>query len=264
MKKRISLLVLVMFATMLFSNIAIASTEVIDESNLNSIAASEEENAKMAKRAKQKEKDLQIWLTKYYEETKKNNLKNGEVNALAINTTYHNAGTPVCKQETTYWCGPASGQAALKVRSKTATQTQIATESGTTTSGTVSVKLADAINYFLGTTYYVAIDETTQIGIYQKLTALSYPKYAQIPLLKTKYLVYYNNKDLRHYSPTKDFTAAYNGTDPSSYNYDYSKATLADVNYNSTYGGYHTVAFNELYQAVKNSYIAGGNKNFIY
>lgn len=235
---------------------------IVDESTLNSsvIATPEAEEAN-DKLAKDKEKQMKKVLAEIIEKEKKENRSKDLITALG--SSYYNVNTPVCTQETSYWCGPASVQAVLQPHYIYQTQADIAARSGTTTAGSNSVMLANTANYYIGGSWsYVAVDVTTKSSLYEKLKTDMYLGWAPIPLLKTKYLTYYGGRDLRHFSPTRNFTAAYYGTDPSAYDYNNSTVTLSDVNYNPSYGGIHTVTFNELYNAVY--YALGANRNFIY
>ena len=262
MKKMLAILLALLLALTTFATAFAQEQIIVDESTLNnSVTATPDAEAANDKLVKVKEKEMKKLLAEIIEKEKKEIRSKDMVTALG--STYYNVNTPVCTQETSYWCGPASVQAVLQPHYIYQTQTDIAQRSGTTEAGSNSVNLANTANYYIGDSwYYVAVDVTTKSSLYEKLKTDMYLGWAPIPLFKTQYLAYYGGRDLRHYSPTRDFTAAYYGSDPSAYDYNNSSVTLSDVNYNPSYGGIHTVTFNELYNAVNAAY--GANKNFIY
>ncbi len=262
MKKLVAILLVLLLTLTTFATAFAQEQLVVDESTLNSrVTATPEAEAANDKLAKVKEKEMKKVLAEIIKKEKEQIRSKGEVTALG--STYYNVNTPVCPQETTYWCGPASVQAVLQPHYIYQTQADIAARSGTDQSGSNSVNLANTANYYIGGSwYYVAVDVTTKSSLYEKLKTDMYLGWAPIPLFKTEYLDYYGGRAYRHYSPTRDFAAAYYGSDPSAYDYNNSSVTLSDVHYNPSYGGIHTVSFNDLYNAVNAAY--GANKNFIY
>lgn len=149
-------------------------------------------------------------------------------------------------QETTYWCGPASARQTLsyhKVKSGSSTslpsQTTLASKAGTTTDGSSTSGLRNALNYYssiynFSSDLYVVGDISSYSNPVGTLETrikndLKYATNAPILLVQTLYLPRYNGKSIRHYNTV------------SGYSYEYASGNkeirMVDPHYSSTYQG---------------------------
>ena len=199
-----------------------------------------------------------------------NILSNPEGEFYTINVTIN-------MQEKGYWCGPASARQSLsfhKSKSESSillpSQQTLASKIGTTTDGSSTTGIANALNSYKDTysfdSLYVAAD----------ISNLSNPLYtfetrikndlknqtnAPILLVETQYLTYYKGKQLRHYVTVSG--------------YSYEKATgkkmirIVDPNYDTNYYGTHWEALgstkeNGVFRAVYNADLNGSNMAMAY
>lgn len=150
------------------------------------------------------------------EELKKKN--SGETGIF--NDVYYSISVTNYMQETSYWCGPASARQTLsfhKSNSGSSTtlpsQTTLANKIGTTTAGSTSSGIKNALNEYASTfsfSSYAAGDVTNTTN--PSATFESRIKYAlqnrtgaPITLIETKYLDRYNGTALRPYSTVSGY-----------------------------------------------------------
>ncbi|MBE0448729.1 MAG: C39 family peptidase [Actinobacteria bacterium] len=175
-------------------------------------------------------------------------------------------------QEKSNWCGPACARQTLswhKLVSGSSTalpsQSTLASQIGTNSSGSSTAKIADALNLYKTTysipDYYIASDiagysnptETFRIRIFTDITS-STTNLAPIVLLATQYLPRYNGASYRHYNTIDGY-------------YDRSpiKMNTVDPHYDSRYSGHHwdpmgSTTVNGVCRAVYKADLAGTNK----
>lgn len=181
-------------------------------------------------------------------------------------------------QETGYWCGPASVRQSLsyhKTKSGSATalpsQTTLASKAGTTTDGSTTTGLRNALNAYQSTygfsaNPYVVADvtnttnplstfETRVKGVLRNNTN------APIVLVETQYIPRYAGKALRHYVTV------------SSYAYEYATGAkdlkTVDPNYMTAYYGAYwdpmgSTTANGVFRAVYNADLHGSNYAMTY
>lgn len=140
-----------------------------------------------------------------------------EVGAQALNS-YGLVTRPVSnfKQEKTYWCGPACARQSLsfhKTHSKSSTalpsQTTLASAIGTTTDGSSTSKMVQALNSYdgrFGKVWYLASDITDTANPYHTfvnrigtMLRTSVDGTAPIILTRTSFLARYGTVSSRHY-----------------------------------------------------------------
>ncbi|MFA6941645.1 MAG: C39 family peptidase [Clostridiaceae bacterium] len=181
-------------------------------------------------------------------------------------------------QETTYWCGPASAKQTLSFHKSITgsgnslpSQSQLAIDSGTTTSGTSSANLKNALNKYASTFYftnhlYVAADiaNTSNPGAILE-NRLAYDirnKYdAPILLLQCQYLPRYNGLNIRHYNTSSGYYHELSTGDKQIRN--------VDPHYNAAYRGIFwdelgNTTINSVARAVYQADLHGTNLVMVY
>lgn len=205
------------------------------------------------------EKDAQL------EEELEKTQKSGEFGILADpDGLYYTISATGYKQETGYWCGPASGRQSLsfhKTKSGSSTglpsQTTLASKMGTTTAGSTTTGIANGLNAYKSSfgftgNPYVAADitnvsnpqatfETRIKGVLSKKTN------APVILIETKYLPRYNGHAIRHYNTVTGYSHDYNTGSK--------RVRTADPHFSSSYYGTYwnplgTTSANGVFRAV--------------
>ena len=194
--------------------------------------------------------------------------------ALSLNK-YGQQTRPVSnyKQETSYWCGPASVRQSLsfhKTDSGSGTglpsQTTLAKKIGTTTSGSVTTGMVSALNGYdgvFGSVSYLASDITDTSNPYESfvnrigtmLRSIAVNPTAPIILTQTKYIPRYNGASSRHYMTVSGIN---DNASPM-------QMRSVDPNYNSAYYGVRwenvgSTSANGLCRACYEADRAGSNK----
>jgi hypothetical protein len=121
------------------------------------------------------------------------------------------------RQEKSYWCGPASARQTLGFHKKRSgssktlpSQTALANMMGTTTSGSVTTKIASALNSYdsiFGRVWYLASDIANTTNPYHtfvnrigtQLRSITPNPTTPITLMQTKYIPRYAGHSSRHY-----------------------------------------------------------------
>ena len=177
---------------------------------------------------------------------------------------------PVITQSTEYYCGPATVIAALigdgKLANTTANKSasnQAAVADDLTVSKLNGMPPVPTVVNYLNT-YYSGTPYG--YGLYTRFnyeTSISYMTYAfangMVPVVRvtdTSCFDYYNGESFSHYVAVQEI------------NYTNETIVIVDPHYNSAYRGYHTITFDEFYNAMKavknnlNSYIISyGNRD---
>lgn len=233
-RKLLVFLAAMMILSSLWPALALATSET-NTGALLDVPTSADEELKWEQATAEKDRLAQDWC----KESEKQN--KGKVSAQTL-------WSLVCdnyKQEKSYWCGPASARQTLSYHKRksgsTATlpsQTTLASKIGTTSSGSSTAAIANALNYYKTTfsipDYYIASDitgysnptETFRIRIYTDITSTT--KLAPIVLLQTKYLPRYSGNSYRHYNTV----SGYDSASPI-------WMETVDPHYDSRYFGYH-------------------------
>ena len=176
---------------------------------------------------------------------------------------------PTHRQQTGYWCGPASILAMIddfgrlgNVSGSTeqAKQQTIATQSGTTTQGSYTPSLQQTLNSYVRDvrTYQVGTVDSYS-GDYNYFWNICYDRIisAGTPicvLVKTSYLPYYGGTAYYHYVVVDGMTVwrnDFNGQIERSI----STVRIVDPHYSDSYFGYHTVLWTDLLNAAAGYYI---------
>lgn len=176
------------------------------------------------------------------------------------------------KQERTYWCGPACVKQSLSFHKRVSgssyslpSQATLAEKIGTTTSGSLTTKIADALNSYsgkFGYIYYLASDiaycENPLVVFRSRIVSMIYYKEtAPIVLLQTRYLHRYKSegKYIRHYVTISGYDDSSNPV----------KMRTVDPNYDDRFLGiwWDPVGCTEadgVFRAVYNADLEGTNK----
>lgn len=142
----------------------------------------------------------------------------GEIGISGLNS-YGLLTRPVTlyRQETSYWCGPASARQALSFHRTWSgssvslpSQSTLAVKIGTTTSGSTTTQIVSALNSYDGTfgeIGYLASNITDTPNPYEsfvnrigvRLRPLQSHPTTPVTLMQTKYIPRYSGKESRHY-----------------------------------------------------------------
>ncbi|WLR44392.1 C39 family peptidase (plasmid) [Bacillus carboniphilus] len=210
------------------------------------------------------------------EEWEKNKIKNG--NKANASGQYYSISVSNYKQERTYWCGPAAVRQSLSFhKSKSGSsaslpsQSTLASKAGTSTAGSSSYGLKNALNAYKSTYKFSSNPYgTADIAGYSNPTSkfesrikyvLSNKINAPIVLITSEFLPRYGGKDIRHYNTI------------SAYSYSYSTGKksikMVDPHYSSTYRGAHwdplgSTTSNGVVKAVYEADREGSNPVMVY
>jgi hypothetical protein len=166
------------------------------------------------------------------------------------------------QQERYYWCGPASIQMMIKYNGKTVSQSTLASEAGTTTSGSNTLNLRNVLNNHVtnhtfgvtrieGSSQYTPLFNILNSNIFSK----SQPVLA---LVKTERLPYYNNYQSNHYIVARGMTKQIDdGTGQPIISL--TQVNLVDPNNNNNYYGYFTVNYGDFFNAVNFNWVQAYN-----
>lgn len=178
---------------------------------------------------------------------------------------------PHHQQLQSYWCGPASDLQIIDFNGKYGNvagsteyekQNTIANQAGTKQDGSNTVNLKNVLNSYLSTIHnwvVKRIDGST--GAYDGLwNVVDYNVFQAnqpvLVLVQTKYLPYYNGHASQHYVVV-DAMTKYIDDGTGQPVKSISTVRIVDPNPNSSYTGYHTVYFNDLYNAAKGYFDSG-------
>lgn len=184
----------------------------------------------------------------------------------SIAATLYYVYVPYHAQETSYWCGPATGQQTIDswiyydhYDGDLPSQDDLADDMDTTTSGTNIYDYRDALNEYLDD-YYVTtfIKDSSDKDMLEIAT-----KYGANNDKAVTYLVVKNL--LKYYSGTSSSGHYISGNGMWDYgSFDDDTVLLEDCNSNPTYGGLHEVGFNELHAALVEYYDTRGVANLVW
>lgn len=175
------------------------------------------------------------------------------------------------RQEQTYWCGPASVKQSLsfhKAKSGSIaslpSQSTIASKAGTTSSGSTTIGLRDAINYyssifkFESDKYVVGnvIGLDSPKGTFESRIKgdLNSKTNAPILLVRTDKLSYYDYRT-RHYVTISGYARDLSGN---------KSLRIVDPHYKDSYYGIHWEPFDNVYSAVYWADYEGSNYVMLY
>lgn len=171
---------------------------------------------------------------------------------------------PRYKQETTYWCGPASIQMMISYNGKFVEQKDLAKEAGTTTQGSNTLDLRNVLNkhidnHTFGVTRIGSSDYTRLFNIINSnIFTKSQPVLA---LVKTERLPYYNGHASNHYIVARGLTKYIDdGTGQPVIGL--SEVRVVDPHHNNNYYGYFTVGYNDFYNAVNFNWVEAYNISY--
>lgn len=168
-------------------------------------------------------------------------------------------------QQTDYWCGPASilqiidfnGKAGnVSGNNEYSKQKTLADESGTVTAGANTLNLRNTLNKYLS--HYFNVTAISSSKHYDTLwniidNNIFYDKQPVLVLVNTKYLPYYNGRTSYHYVVVDGMKKVIDDSTSKPVK-SASTVRIVDPHYSSSYTGYHTVYFNDLYNAAKGYY----------
>jgi len=186
--------------------------------------------------------------------------------SLDYDGTLYYVYVPYHSQETSYWCGPASGQQTIdswiecyQYVGDLPSQDDLADEMNTTTSGTSVYDYRDTLNEYLDDYYAtscIADDDDKYMLKDASIIGGSYDS-------AVTYLVVKNI--LPYYSGTTASGHYISGSGIWDYDdYDVDTVLLKDCNSNPTYGGLHEVEFNDLHAALVEYYETRSVANLIW
>jgi len=201
-------------------------------------------------------------------------IRRGGFGALALNK-YGLQTRPVTnyKQETTYWCGPASARQSLSFHKSDSgsgtglpSQTTLSKKIGTTSDGSATSAIASALNSYdgvFGSVSYLASNITDTTNPYESfvnrigtmLRSITVNPTAPIILTQTKYIPRYKGVSARHYMTVSGIND----------NVSPMQMRSVDPHYNSAYYGVRwenvgSTSTNGLCKACYEADLAGSNK----
>lgn len=186
---------------------------------------------------------------------------------------YYSISVTNYKQETTYWCGPASVRQSLSFHKAVSgssvalpSQSTIAQLAGTSSSGSTTTGLRTAINNYASTygfednKYVVAnvLDSSNPSYVFETRIKndLRYATNAPIILVDTVHLSYYEGKSVRHYVTVSGYLYDKNSGEK--------ELHLVDPHYKDKYRGYHWEPLENVFNAVKKADEDGTNYVMLY
>jgi hypothetical protein len=207
------------------------------------------------KAAEKKEAEVEAYIRSKQSKKSDDDVSAQGSNALAV---------PHHKQEKTHWCGPGSSMAVIDYIVDTLpTQTQLAdvwdpdnNKYGMNTdknNGTTSPDMAQSINHWINESWYVARAEADKEKLWNKIVFATDYKHPANLLVDTKYLSWYNGKQLSHFITARGY---YEPSEPER------EVHLVDPHYDDTYTGYHNYEpYDNVYKAV---YAQSWRENIVY
>lgn len=207
--------------------------------------------------------DLAAKKLKLYETFKK------EVQDLiSTKSSYYGVFVPYCCQETSYWCGPATGLQTLYnwgresyVPNNPTKQAQLAIDMGTTTSGTNIYMCRDGINKYLPSSWYASTiisNNTSSKDCLKNYSIMNYNYGHSVVYLviKNKLSYYAGTLATGHYISGAGYL--YNGS------YSTDMIDLTDCNSSAPYAGSHRENFGNVFEALYTYYNSRGVANFLW
>lgn len=190
------------------------------------------------------------YYTEEYQQFIKDNIEHSEEQVynriVPMSVDSRRLSVPLVKQETTYYCGPASLKMVLSYKGKSYSQSTLASYAGTNSSeGTYVYRMKDTLNRILGNRYvYVNVnDQSFGNGLVYSIDK-DYPVICHV---RTGALENYSGADTGHYVVSTGYIAGFSG------NNWVSDVYYNDPHYNDRYYGSHRDTFQNMSTAIDNN-----------
>ncbi|GAW31962.1 C39 family peptidase [Carboxydocella sp. JDF658] len=267
--KKIFILCLLAILTFGFSMPVLAESQIVDETMINNQADSltpaqiEQLNKEEAKKYQQ--------VLKYIEQQAKNLKAQTSITPQWTYPVSKILNVPYHKQLYSTWCGPASALQIIDYNGKYSSvsgsteyqkQQTLADQIGTNDNGSNTVNIRNVLNNYLSSIHSWTVKRIdSSSGAYDILwniidSNIFNAKQPVLVLVQTKYLPYYNGHASQHYVVV-DALTKYIDDGTGQPVKSISTVRIVDPNPNSSYTGYHTVTFNDLYNAAKGYFDSG-------
>lgn len=149
------------------------------------------------------------------------------------------------KQETNYYCDPASAKMVLDYLGHVQSQSTLASRIGTDNNGSVVYRVTNCLNYYLGSGSYRYV-LTSEIDFSNGLMYSIDQGKPVICHVDTKYLPHYNGYSCNHYVTAYGYAWAQGGVGSGGYE----TVFFNDPNNNSAYHGSQTCTYAEMTEAI--------------
>lgn len=175
------------------------------------------------------------------------------------------ASFPTYQQQTSYYCGPASIQMMIGFNGKSVAQSTLASQAGTTASGSNTLALRNVLNQHVGTTHnygVIRIGSSGYTNLFNIINSNIFTKNQPVlSLVRTNMLPYYNGHTTNHYIVVKGMTKYIDdGTGQPIISS--SQINVVDPNNNNNFFGNFTVNYNSFFDAVNYDWVQAYNISY--